>query len=297
MNGPESYTVVLTDPNGNIIDESVDGYHLLQSDFRRYQTLYPNGDLPTGTWKIEVSGDSDFMLDLYANSTLHLVYPDAHTLPSGRPVQFRAGLVDEGGNPDLITTANFSLVSMDGQQEIPIELFDDGQHNDGVAGDGLYGGYVFREQQGCWMLMAEGSLRDGSKFTRMYPAPIRFRGFDLDNPPPFSTLPGMQRTVNFHLSNGETAQGEGATTFDLEVFSEQGWVITDTIPVSVTLLPGESINIPVTVQVPSDTLIGMSDNVVLVAAPTTDIGLATSATTTLSVVEFLEQFLPVMRLR
>ena len=295
INVPDTFTVVVRDPNGSIIDASTDGYQVLSSDFRRYQALYPSGDLLTGTWTIEVSGDGGFWIDLYATSSLHLVYPGRHTLPAGRPVPFRAALIDEMGDPGIVTTATFSLVSMDGRQEVPIDLFDDGQHGDGAAGDGLYGGPVLRDQQGCWMLLVRGTLSDGSPFTRMYPAPIRFRGFDLDDPPSLLAEPGMQRTVNFYLANGTTVPGGEATTFDLEVFSDQGWVITDTVPVSVTLQPGESINIPVTVEVPAGTLIGMTDNVVLVSAPTTDIGLATSATAALDVVESLTQvFLPIM---
>ena len=240
-----------------------------------------------------MSGNGSFWIDLYADSSLHLAYPGRHTLPAGRPVPLRAALINESGDPGLVTSATFSLVSMDGQQELPIELFDDGKHGDGAAGDGLYGGPVLRDKQGCWMLLVRGQLKDGSRFTRMYPAPIRFRGFDLDDPSPISAVAGTQRTVNFRLVNGSADVNEGATTFDLEIFSDQGWAITDTIPTSVTLQPGESINIPVPVQVPSGTLAGMSDNVVLVSAPTTDIGLATSATAVLDVVDAFEQFLPI----
>lgn len=290
---PEMFTVVIRDPDGNVIGTGTNGYEVLTSDYRRYQSLYPTGELPTGTWTVEVSGDGDFWIDFYADSTLHFLYPGRHTLPAGRPVPFRAALVNEAGNPGIVTTATFSLVSMDGEQEQPINLFDDGLHGDGAAGDGLYGGPVLRDQPGCWMLMVRGTLDDGSPFTRMYPAPIRFRGFDLDDPAPRSVVPGTLRTINFQLVNGNMALGGEATTFDLEVFSDEGWAITDTIPVSVTLQPGESINIPVPVQVPSGTLVGMTDDVVLVAAPSTDIGLATSATAAVDVVEFLEVFLPI----
>jgi len=283
---------VIRDPNGNIIDSGTNGYQVLSNDFRRFQGLYPTGDLPTGTWKIDVSGDGDFWIDLYANSTLHLIYPGRHTLRAGRPVPFRAALINEAGDPGIVTTATFSLISMNGQQEQPINLFDDGQHGDGAAGDGIYGGPVLRDSQGCWMLMVRGTLSDGSSFSRMYPAPIRFRGFDLDDPPPASAVPGTLHTVNFQLVNGSVALVAEATTFDLEVFSDQGWAITNTVPVSVTLQPGESINISVPVQVPSGALVGMIDDVVLVAAPTNDIGLATSATAALDVVESFDLFLP-----
>ena len=279
LTAPEAFSVVIRDPNGNIVDNGTDGYEVLSNDFRRFQALYPSGDIPTGTWKIEVSGDGSFWIDLYADSTLHLAYPGRHTLPAGRPVPFRAALVNELGDPGIVKSATFSLISMDGRQEQPIDLFDDGQHGDGAAGDGIYGGPVLRDQPGCWMLLVRGTLSDGSSFTRMYPAPIRFRGFDLDDPSPISAVPGTTRTVNFRLENGTivnnrtAANNGGATTFDLELFSDLGWAITDTVPTSVTLQPGESINIPVSVQVPSGMSVGMTDNVVLVSVPTNDIGL------------------------
>ena len=265
---------------------------MLSNDFRRYQLLEDNGNWLTGTWKVEVSGNGSFWIDLYAHSTLHLAYPGRHTLPAGRDIPFRAAMINELGDQGIISTTSFSLVSMDGQQKLPIDLFDDGQHGDGAAGDGLYGGAVFRDKQGCWMLLAEGMLTDGSSFTRLYPAPIRFRSFDLDDPDPVAVVPDTLRTVNFQLVNDSAANGGEMTTFDLEAFSDQGWTITNTIPESITLQPGESANIPVTVQVPSGVSVGVTDNVVLVSAPTTDIGLATSATAELGVVESIRVYLP-----
>ena len=293
LNAPDTFSVVIRNPNGNIVDAGTSGYGVLSSAFRRYQSLRPPADLLTGTWTVEVSGDGNFWIDFYADSTLHLVYPGRHTQPAGRPVPLRAGLINELGDPGIVTSASFKLVSMDGTQEQPISLFDDGQHGDGAAGDGLYGGLVLRDEQGCWMLAVEGTLSDGSTFSRMYPAPIRFRGFDLDDPAPTAAVPGTERLVSFTLANGTLGRGGAPTTFDLEVFSDQGWAITDTVPVSVTLQPGESIQIQVPVQVPSGTLVGTLDSVVLVAAPNTDIGLATSATAEVDVVESFQLFLPV----
>jgi len=293
VNAPDAFSVVIRDPNGNIVDAGTDGYQVLSNDFRRFQTLYPSGDLPTGTWRIEVSGNGDFWIDLYAESTLHLVYPDRHTRPAGRPIPFRAALINELGDPGAVTSATFALVSMDWTQTQPIDLFDDGLHGDGAAGDGLYGGAVLRDAAGCWYLVVEGTLDDGSRFQRMYPAPIRFRGFDLDDPAPTSAAPGTLRLVNFDLVNGDTVRGGEPTTFDLEVFSDLGWAITDTVPVSVTLQPGESVRIQVPVQVPSGTLPTTVDDIVLVAAPAADIGLATSATAVVSVVESFQLFLPI----
>lgn len=293
LNAPEAFEVEIRDPNGKVVAVGTDGYEVLRSDYRRFQSLAPTGELQTGTWTVEVSGEGSFWVDFYADSTLHLVYPGRHTMRAGQPVPFRAALINEAGDPSIVANATFSLISMDGRQEQPIELFDDGQHGDGAAGDGLYGGRVLRDQQGCWMLRVQGTLRDGSSFSRMYPAPIRFRGFDLDDPAPTSVTAGTQRTVNFHLANGSTTRAGKTTTFDLELFSDQGWAITDAVPASVTLQPGESINISVPVQVPPDAPLDAIDNVVLVSAPTTDIGMATSATATLNVVESIRVFLPI----
>jgi hypothetical protein len=294
ITAPDAFSVVIRDPAGNVVDAGTNGYEVLSNDFRRFQALYPSGNLPTGTWKVEVSGDGKFWIDLYGSSTLHLAYPGRHTLPTGRAVPFRAALINEAGDPSIVDTANFSLVSMDGRQELPIDLFDDGQHGDGAAGDGLYGGPVLRDKQGCWMLMVRGTLTDGSSFTRMYPAPIRFRGFALDDPASLSAIPGTLRTVNFSLVNESDANGGQTTTFDLEAFSDQGWALTDNVPSSITLQPGERVNIPVSVQVPSGASVGTTDNVMLVAAPANDIGLSTSATAELDVVNSMELYLPII---
>jgi hypothetical protein len=289
-----TFTVELRDPKGNLVGTGTDGYEELSSAYRRFQRLSTTSGLITGTWKVEVRGNGSFWIDYYADSTLHLLYAGRHTRQAGKPVPFQATLVNEVGNPSLVKSASFSLISMDGRQEQPIELFDDGQHGDGATGDGVYGGMVQRDHEGCWMLMVRGTLQDGSSFSRMYPAPIRFRGFSLDDPAPSSAVPGTPQTINFTLVNGETTRAAKATTFDLEVFSDQGWAITNTVPLSVTLQPGERFNIEVPIQVPENTSVGTTDNVVLVSAPTTDIGMATSATAELEVVDSFKVFLPVV---
>ena len=286
---PDMVQIQLFDPDGQEITPATPGVSLHTTGARTYLSYAPPvGTLPTGLWTVRVSGSGAYVLNFDAQSSLHLSYLGSRSVPAGRTIPIRA-LVEETSGALQPLTVTFRLVTIDGQQSLPIDLFDDGAHQDGDAGDGIYGGPVVMPAPGLWQLQAQGQLSDGSPFRRLDPTPIRARAFDLPAPVTVPTAPGSSRQIAFTLANDPTTRGGVATTFDLAVFSEQGWTVTDTVPVSVTLAPGESRQITVTVNIPADALPGSMEETTLVAVPTNDIGLGAStvAETTVSYTLYL----------
>jgi hypothetical protein len=294
--------VQLRAPGGMPVGPSTPGFFGLSAFNREYFGVYrcltctlsmpaPSAPIPTGTWSVRVSGSGAYAVDIVAETTLHLAYLGRHNMPTGRNTFVRAALVEETGL-NAPVTANFRLISADGQQSQPVNLFDDGQHNDGAAGDGLYGGVINPNQPGLWRLAVTGELSDGSSFQRLDPTPIRVQRFRLPEPTGSVALPGSTRQVTFELINDPATRGGTSVTFDLEVFSEQGWTITDTVPLSVTLAPGETVEIAVEVVIPAGATIGAVEETTLVAVPVDDIGAAITAATETAVVDELEVYLP-----
>jgi hypothetical protein len=112
-----------------------------------------------------------------------------------------------------------------------------------------------------------------------------------------SVLPGSTHSVSFELVNDGAvglARATAATTFDLELFSEQGWTTLDTIPESVTLAPGESVQYTVNVVVPANADIGAVEESTLVAVPQDDLSATVSSSAQTIVVDQVQVFLPLI---
>jgi hypothetical protein len=271
---PASVQIELLDPTGNVVGPGTPGYSVLTSSSRELQELQPpSQSLPSGTWRLRISGDGPYQVDVIANSSLHMAYLGHHFLPAGQTSPIRALLTCEGCSPP--TTAQFRLFSLDGQQSAPIMLYDDGAHGDGNAGDGIYGGAITPPRPGQWRLGVRGELGDGTPFQRIDPAPIRVQPFRLANPSGGAAPPGAQRSQTFSLTN--TSLTGPATVFDLALYSSQGWTMTDTVPLSVTLSPGQTFSITVDVVVPADAPLGVVEESTFVAVPVGDIGGGASA--------------------
>jgi hypothetical protein len=190
-------------------------------------------------------------------------------------------------------TATLKLVGVDNFGTYPVDMFNIGMP------PSVVGGSVTVPTPGLYRLVAEGTLEDGTKITRVDPTPIRVRAHGMAGSGGAPALAGSIRTVSFELVNDgatglATATAATATTFDLELFSEQGWTTSDTIPESVTLQPGESVQYTVDVVVPANADIGAVEESTLVAVPQDDLSATVSSSAQTIVVDQVQVFLPMI---
>ena len=151
-------TVILTDPDGQRITEAADGWTLVSD---RTNTVFHYAHaLAAGQWRAEIQSDRDVQLlamlsgKLVKGVRLEMYFSqvDAHACARdddplskylrGLPVGIFANLHDgAGGVGGLDLTA--SIENPDGSVN-HLTLFDDGRHDDGTAGDGVYGNLYTR---------------------------------------------------------------------------------------------------------------------------------------------------------
>lgn len=289
--------VTLRDPDGKVIDNGTQGFSQVSNSQRMLVSLYPplTATLTPGTWTAQVSGDSPYEMLAMAHAAMHLAYLGPNNLPLNRASWIRAALdtsYETAVSPWL--TATFRLVRVDGPAESqPVTLFDDGQHRDGEAGDGIFGGEIQPQAAGWWRLAAEGTLEDGSTFQRLAEVPFRVQPYRLPEPSAGAAKPNTTTPISFTLIN-DSPSGNNDTTFELALFSEQGWVLTDTIPASVTLAPGQQLTVTTNVVVPEDAAAGTLEEATLVAVSPTDLETSLSAVAEISVSAANELYLPLV---
>jgi|GEM_PF-3180114 len=295
-------SVELIDPEGNVIDESTPGYRRLTSESRDMQIMFETlTHADAGEWQVRVSGTGEYTVNVFGNSSLHMTSLGRHVARANKPFEVRAIITPEEDHDDVFgvqtvqehggwLTATLKLVGVDNFGMYPVDMFNIGMP------PSVAGGSVTVPTPGLYRLVAEGTLEDGTQFTRVDPTPIRVRAHGMDGSGDAPALPGSTHSVSFELTNdgvaGLATTLTTATTFDLELFSEQGWTISDAIPESVTLNPGESVEYTVDVVVPPDADIGSVEDSTLVAVPQDDLAATVSSSALTTVVDQLHVFLP-----
>lgn len=293
-------TVQLRGPGGMVIGPGHPAMTVLETDHR----LQMNVDLggfsgpPTGTWTLRVSGMGGFRLAVAAQSSLNFDYRGPNVVPAGRPVQVRALILDDTDGAETAQPATaeqledvtFHAYGLHGEIGPALPLFDDGEHGDREAGDGLYGG-VITLPQGFWRLAAQGELADGTRFQRVDPALIRAHRLRVAGPGDRSAQPGRTLSHAFQVGN----DGEMTQTYGLLVSSSMGWAVTDTVPADLTLGPGESAFVQVPVQVPAGAPIGAMEETSLTAVGVGDVSLSNTASVLVTVAETAPVYLPAVR--
>jgi hypothetical protein len=168
-------------------------------------------------------------------------------------------------------------------------LYDDGQHRDGAAGDGIFGGSATLPP-GAYRLAVRGELTDGTTVQRVDPSPIRARRFQLESPRQRQATAGTNITRTFRLVN----DGDMEQSYELMVESSQGWALTGTVPASMTLAAGETRMIQVLVQIPQGTSAGMVEETSLTAVGA-DVLDSETATAETVVVDAFTIYLPMVQ--
>lgn len=289
----------LRDPDGIVLDGTTAGFDQMSSSSRQLVRVYPplTAPLKTGQWDIRVSGDGSYNLSVVAQSSLHFAYLGPGTVPQSQPSLLRVALGELDGQViRRPLTEAFKLTPYDGVGATQsIDLYDDGKHSDGVAGDGIYGGMVQPTAAGWWRLAAEGKLADGTAFQRLAEVPLRVQSYHINSlMETASASPDVTLPITFTVKNdtagtnvlaADGVVAAATTTFDLELFSEQGWTITDTIPASVTLAPGETYTVTTSVVIPADAPAGAVEESTLVAVDPNDLNSQLAAVAEVSVIE------------
>lgn len=176
----------------------------LASDVRRSQFGMEKSLLPTdmysfegiesGTWRLKVrgaqgvadrgfvlvEGDADTELASYQTHKRQLV-GERLGIAAMLSVTGAAGEVVLGTDAGRIERAKLRVNLPSGRvSEFP--MFDDGRHDDGAAGDGVYGGFVPAKAAGDYLVqtVVEGFNRDGAPFVRTAEHSIPVIERDLD---------------------------------------------------------------------------------------------------------------------
>lgn len=155
----DSVTSVLINPAGQEVDRIDAGTPEAASLMRLHSTTFP----AAGDWLLELTYDG--ALDTAFVPVSVWLHGAALTLDIGigvpdasNQVPVLATLTDDG-NPVLGATVVASLAATDADVVVEADLFDDGQHGDGAADDGVYGALVNtpaagRYLAGVWALTA-----------------------------------------------------------------------------------------------------------------------------------------------
>jgi hypothetical protein len=171
-----------------------------------------------------------------------------------------------------------------------ISLYDDGQHSDGAANDGIYANsFTNTTTAGIYTfdLSAAGITNAGTPFTRLASATANVitppvPNVDVTSSPPARVSAGQSVAMRFNVRNN----GNQQDTFNLrvgEVETALGWASTSSIPNTVALYAGQSVSYDVTVSVPTSVPLGSSFTLFLIAISQTDINTSDMATIEVSV--------------
>ena len=268
----------LVDPDNNVINASNPNFSQIGTSTRELLSWREplTATLQPGTWHLRVTGNGSYAVSVAAQSSFHMAYVGPTSVPVNQPTLVRVLLGSQHEKATIPPqTASFRLVAMDGSSpDQSIMLFDDGLHDDVAAGDGIYGGMVTPIASGWWRIMATGDVGDGSSYQRLAEIPLRVQAVSVKGPDAASAKPNETQLVSFELTNDASAS---TTTFELGLFSEQGWAVTGAVPAEVTLDPGETVTIHAEVVVPVDATNGMLEEVTFVAVATNDENTAVSA--------------------
>lgn len=142
--------------------------------------MYSFDSLPTGSWKIDLAGSaksaSQGYLLIEGNASTRLASYPSHTRQLvGQSMALTAQLTSldasekavTGAGAGRIERAEMEVTSPSGKtQRLP--MFDDGQHDDGAAADGVYGAAFSATEAGDYVaqVIVEGTDRHGNRVLR-----------------------------------------------------------------------------------------------------------------------------------
>lgn len=244
--------LTVRDPAGEIVsttDPNVTYTGISNAEY--YQLTTP----ATGNWRAEISGNGTFGLSTSGNSSVSFAYLSDTSLAINQPVNLQASLFG------TIKSSVFQFIRPDGTVVETVEMFDDGSHEDGFAGDGIYGGTYTPTTIGNAYFRVQGVLTDTTSFERVAPEIIRIQTLSVAGPAGQTVPPGTTVVYEFSVSNNGTVED----TFNLTISSSQGWADISGVPASVTIAAGGTAQVMVPIIVPGDAAPSTVDQTILVA--------------------------------
>jgi hypothetical protein len=135
-----------------------------------------------GNWKATVtpggSGAGTFMFSAIGASTVNPTVTGQRAFSTGGPQNFRMIL----GRPVAGNQMDGWFTRPDGTPfGAPFRFYDDGQHNDGAAGDGRFGSDAFTPPAGGVAYLWLKGTADGAQFVRSEPIPFTFQPLEVNS--------------------------------------------------------------------------------------------------------------------
>jgi formylglycine-generating enzyme required for sulfatase activity len=233
LNWPEGeLTLTLVDPNGHTLLDADSGVTILSTSMGLGRvTIVDVTSLVPGTWTYQIEGVDvpapiNYRLYLVPETPIILNSTLPEWQPNGSTVNLSATLIDGSNSqvPGAVVTAK--VILPDGTEEL-INLFDDGSHNDSIAGDGQYGAAFSNTSQGgsySILFTANGSynstayVRNASRVVFIAPNSANFesgigdQGIDQDLDGYFDyleiTIPLTVNTAGSFAVSGDLYAGE-----------------------------------------------------------------------------------------
>lgn len=256
-------------PNGNPVSSLDTDVSFVDSGSAKYFIIQKPS---VGTWTIVVDGTGEFDLRVSGESLLTYSYVGEVQSSPGEWVE----LVAQISGP--VASAGFNLIDASGIFISNVDLADDGDGGDIAPDDGLYTGYFQANTIGDYRLQLFGETSSGSDFVRTDPRLIRVRNVSITDPKPKTIAPDTFHTFIFEIHNA----GDISETYDLSASSGFGW-ISDGPPIAITVGPGQTMPVHITVYVPPDASPNQIDNLILSATLQTDRSVITEGGTAIIV--------------
>lgn len=227
----------LTRPNGTVVSPlDPDVIYTDSGSAQYYQFANP---MP-GLWWANVIGDGESRFSTSVISPLQFAYLGDTRGSPNTVMELAARLTGP------VATSSFELETLEGQPVASVELHDDGKQNDLVAGDGLYMGWFVPSQLGDLQMRVTGTTTSGGQFKRVDSRLIRIQGLKVTAPPSRNLVNGAAVQLVFQVTNFDNT----TQIYDLRATSNNGWIQTAPSP-SVTIPPGGTAQVNVTIRVPA----------------------------------------------
>ena len=232
--------MVVKDPNGTAINCTDSG--VLCLNLGRVQYIQSNVNGRTGVWTATVNaggfGTSTFTVSAMAAGRLAVKGYGRYGLSSLGGARI---LVDLGEPVDGNMLSAWFRRPNGAPFGAAFSLYDDGNHDDGKAGDGIFGSNPYTPGAGTGYLWVSGAL-GGVNFTRSDPRPYSFQPLKVTAPANAVDM-GAGNNLLFQVENGDAFNH----CYDLVAQGPQGWSVVASAT-SICLAPRTSTNINVAVN-------------------------------------------------
>lgn len=277
-----STSLVLLKPNGSqVVSTDPDVTYTGISNAQYYHIVLP----AAGIWQAQVNGDGDFAFSASGNTPINFDYLSDTSLPQNKPTNVQALLTGP------IASATFKFTHPDGSSPEPVELFDDGSHDDYAEGDGIYGGIWTPTDSGNFYFRVEGTTNGAVAFEQVVTKIIRIQNLNVEAPPDLEVQAGASTLEDFAISN----VGGTSDTYSLTYSSTHGWADASSLPASVTIEAGLTTHVQIPINIPSGAAPGTTDITTLVAVSQTNALINDAGSVVITVKPGSKVYLPVVK--